>query len=54
MAVILPNCSILPEKGTKEAEGCVKLGIKGKVDVHVHVHVSTLVLQCFHPSDPKQ
>lgn len=28
LAVILPNCSILPEKGTKEAEGCVKLGIK--------------------------
>ena len=52
LAVILPNCSILPEKGTKEAEGCVKLGIKGKVDVHVHV--STLVLQCFHPSGPKQ
>lgn len=52
LAVILPNCSILPEKGTKEAGGCVKLGIKGKVDVHVHV--STLVLQCFHPSDPKQ
>lgn len=27
LAVILPNCSALPEKGSKEAEGCIKLGL---------------------------
>lgn len=29
LAVILPNCSVLPPKGSREA-GCIKLGISGK------------------------
>lgn len=27
LAVILPNCTSLPPKGSAEAKGCVKLGI---------------------------
>ena len=27
LAVILPNCTSLPPKGSSEAKGCVKLGI---------------------------
>lgn len=39
LAVILPNCSALPEKGSKEAEGCIKLGLAGEVP--------TVYVQCF-------
>ena len=31
LAVILPNCTALPPKGSTEAEGCTKLGILGTV-----------------------
>lgn len=43
LAVILPNCTVLPRKGSREAEGCIKLGISGTVSL---VHVTCWETYC--------
>lgn len=37
LAVILPNCTVLPPKGSVQADGCIKLGISGKTAVKVSI-----------------